>query len=187
MFALLAILVAPLSPGAIDCGFDRDAMLALDQAAFDQDMGGGWRAVAGGGCDPQAADLIRDWRSAHTAADTILLWHQGQLRASAGQYAQGVTLFEQSRKPVAEDRWGWNLYVDGSIAFLRGDRASFDDARAKLAGLPRPADLDRITGAGGKPVIIRWPMNLHVLEKFARCWGRPYKIAHQCPPATPPG
>lgn len=67
----------------------------------------------------EAADLIRDWRKAHAnmgPADALLSWHEGQLRADAGQYADAIKLFDAGRHPAAEDaKWSWNLYVDGSI------------------------------------------------------------------------
>lgn len=76
---------------------------------------------------------------------------------------------------------GWNLYVDGSIAFLKRDRAAFDRAHAALAVLPKPADFDP-RGPDGKPISIRWPMNLNVLDGFARCWNKSYKEAYEtCP------
>ena len=184
---ILALLVAQAIIATPPCAHDRARLMALDQPAFDQDMTGGWRALAMAGCDSAAADLIRDWRAAHTGADMpnpgILFWHEGQLRANAGQTAAAIALFDRSRKTAAEDAgFGWNLYVDGSIAFLRRDRAGFDMARATLAVLPRPAGFDP-RGPDGKPVTVRWPMNLNVLDGFRRCWNRPYKEAYTC--ATP--
>ncbi|RDE06385.1 hypothetical protein [Sphingomonas aracearum] len=181
MFLALAFLLAP--PPA-DCTYDRAAMLALDQQAFDQDMTGGWRGLSQRGCEAEAADLIHDWHTAHPPQDPtragLLFWHEGQLRANLNQKTQAIALFEQARKTEEQDAgFGWNLYVDGSIAFLRGDRAAFDAAHARLAALPRPAGFDP-RGPDGKPVAIRWPMNLNVLDGFARCWGMPYKQAYGC-------
>jgi len=188
MLALLAaaaaaqIATAPVTKPPPSCSYDRAAMLALDQHSFDQDMSGGWRKLALQGCDLAAADLIRDWRVAHGSEADILYWHEGQLRANAGQTPQAIELFEKSRKPAAEDApLGWNLYVDGSIAFLRRDRASLEQARAKLASLPRPAWFNP-TGPDGKPLSIAWPLNLHVLDSFLRCWDKNYKEAYGCAP-----
>ncbi|MCI1142827.1 hypothetical protein MOP88_11930 [Sphingomonas sp. WKB10] len=114
---LILALIAQAALAAGPCHYDRAAMLALDQAAFDQDMTGGWRKLEQDGCEAEAADLIRDWRIAHKAQDTILFWHEGQLRADIGQTAQAIALFRQSYKPAAQDRIGWNHYVDGTIAF----------------------------------------------------------------------
>lgn len=181
LLLLAALQAAPPGP----CAYDRAAMLALDERGFDQDMAGGWRALGNAGCDHEAADLIRDWRAAHRADlppdhAALLFWHEGQLRANAGETAAAIALFGRSRKTKAQDAgFGWNLYVDGSIAFLRRDRAGLDAARATLAALPRPAGYAPV-GPDGKPVAIRWPMNLNVLDGFQRCWDRPYKQAYVC-------
>lgn len=181
---MLLLAAALFALPAADCRYDRPAMLALAQQAFDQDMDGGWRALSKRGCEAEAADLIRDWRAAHPSDHPdakILFWHEGQMRAEIGQTRQAIALFERSRKPAEVDRaWGWNLYVDGSIAFLRGDRAGLKRARAALAVLPKPPELANARGPDGKPMTIRWPMNLNVLDGFLRCWGQSYHNAYGC-------
>jgi len=167
-----------------DCAFDREALLKLDYRSFDQDTQGGWRALAGKGCDREAADLIRDWRLQHNDNRDILLWHEGQSRAFDGDYEAAASLFEQSRKP-AEDRIGWNFYVDGSVAFLRGDMAKLQAARASLAQIPKPLDWDVMKGVDGKLLKAKWPVNLNVLDGFIRCWGQRYRDAYGCPHQTP--
>ena len=156
-------------------------MLALDQKSFDQDMTGGWRQLSNDGCDVEAADLIRLWREAHASQDSLLFWHEGQLRANAGQTEAAILLFERSRKTPAEDAgYGWNLYVDGTLAFLRSDRAGLESVREELAKLPRPDGFSSLTAPDGKPVTLDWPMNLNVLDGFLRCWCQPYKKAYSC-------
>lgn len=183
ILASLALAAASAAGGAPTCSYDRAAMLALDQPAFDQDMHGGWRALAAKGCDLEAAELIRQWREVHHATEPILFWHEGQMRANAGDYANAISLFERSRHPADADMmWGWNLYVDGSIAFLRGDRPALEAARGRLAILPRPPALPEVRNADGAPVAIAWPMNLHVLDGLLRCWGQSYRRAYNCPP-----
>lgn len=176
---LIALLLAAAAP---DCTYDRAAMMALPQRAFDQDMTGGWRGLSMRGCQAEAADLIRDWRETNKPGSgaSTLYWHEGQLRAEMGQDAAAIALFERSRKTAEEDRgMGWNLYVDGSIAFIRRDRAAFDRARAALAALPKPAGFDlRTKLADGTPITMAWPMNLNVLDGFARCWGKSYNEAY---------
>jgi len=184
--SMLALLLIVAQAPAPDCRHDRATMLALPLDRFDQDMAGGWRALSARGCDAQAADLIRDWRAANPVDPQragMLAWHEGQLRANAGQTAEAIALFERARKTPQEDAgFGWNLYVDGSVAFLRRDRAALDAARAKLAVLPRPAGYAP-RRADGTPATVRWPMNLGVLDGFRRCWDRPYKVAYACPAA----
>src|SRR5690606_11715924 len=98
------------APSASDlCTYDRSAMLALDQDAFDQDPAGGWRALAAHEeCLLAAADLIRDYRQNRRSEDTILYWHEGQVRAVAGMESEAIPLFEKSLKRPEEDPFGWN-------------------------------------------------------------------------------
>lgn len=187
-FAFALLLLPPPGP---DCGHDRTALLALDQDSFDQDLKGGWRALSAKGCTREAADLIRDWRIAHKAEDTILYWHEGQLRAEIDETEAAIALFRQSYKPADQDYGGsWRPYVDGSIAFLRRDRAGLEAERARLAALPRPVDFEEeAKGPDGKPILmpdgkpwrISWPPNLNVLDRLLRCWGKPYREAYSCP------
>ena len=187
--AIIAVQTPSPPPAPSDCRYDKPAMMALDERAFDQTMTGGWRVLANAGCDAQAADLIAEWRAGHPANPRtagLLQWHEGQLRANAGQTARAIALFEAARKPVELDAaFGWNLYVDGSTAFLCRDLAGLDTARAKLASLPRPAGYAPV-GADGKPRAYAWPMNLNILDGFVACWNRSYKQAYACagPPRT---
>ncbi len=172
--AIAASGMAPDEDGP--CAYDRAAMLMLGQQAFDQDPNGGWRALSvRSGCTLAAADLIRDYRDSHPDDPGILYWHEGQLRANAGQTEQAIALFDRSRK--TDDPFGWNLYVDASIAFLRGDRPALDAARGALARLPRPDGFDPRDG-NGRPIEIRWPPNLHVVDGFIACFGHTYREAY---------
>ena len=164
--------------GAFPCTFNRAELLALDEHSFDQDMNGGWRAVAHQeGCIEVAADLIREYRENRWLRSTILYWHEGQLRALAGSTDEAIRLFEKSHK--ADDAFGWNLYVDASIAFLKRDKPALLAAREALARLPRPEDFDP-RDAQGKVVDIPWPPNLSVVDGLIACFDREYKEAYGC-------
>ncbi|HEX5160962.1 MAG TPA: hypothetical protein VFV88_04525 [Steroidobacteraceae bacterium] len=165
--------------GQQPCEFDRERLLALDQQAFDQDMDGGWRSVGNKPqCQSAAADLLRDYRERHHNEATILIWHEGQMRAGAGQTEAAIALFERCRVPSTTSL-GWNEYVDATIAFLKGDRKKFDAARASLAALPKPAGVD-LKGPSGSP--IEWPPNLSVVDGLGRCFGMSYSQAYaNCP------
>jgi hypothetical protein len=177
MIAFLLMLAAGGGAAANGCYADRAALLALDQKAFDQDLTGGWRAVAAKpGCELAAADLVRDYRARRGSKDAILFWHEGQLRATAGQSAAAISLFEQSRHPQP-DAVGWNLYVDATIAFLRHDRKRLLSAREMLAHLPRPPSFNP-SGPDGRPLAISWPMNLNVVDGFLACFGKSYEQAY---------
>src|ERR1700741_2870649 len=84
------------------CKYDEEALLALDENAFDQDWdgaGGGWRAIASTpGCELAAADLLAAYQAKHPHSNSILAWHEGQMRASANQYERAIPLLESARK-----------------------------------------------------------------------------------------
>lgn len=174
---LFALLLA-LEEAKPDCNYDRPAMLALSEDAFDQDLQGGWRALDLRGCHAEAAELLEAYRQEHPGdRPWLLAWHEGQVRASIGQTAAALALFEQSRKPPTEDKAGWNHYVDGTIAFLKQDRRGLEAARARLAALPPPAKGLTMT-ISGKSVPVPWPLNLNVLDGFLACFGKSYQEAY---------
>ncbi|MFC7519694.1 hypothetical protein ACFQS6_04445 [Xanthomonas populi] len=172
-----------------ECDYDRVAMLALEQQAFDQDMPGGWRALADRpGCSSAAADLLRDYRQAHAITGGIVIWHEDQLRAEAGQSAQAIALFEKSYKPASEDLAGWNPYVDAMIAFMKRDRTGLEAARTRLAAVPYPQGNDMpplqdgymiLPAVPGRPEIkAKWPPNLDVVDGLLRCFDDTYSNAY---------
>jgi hypothetical protein len=99
------------------CSYGKDALLALDEKVFDQDLaGGGWRAVAKiPGCELAAADLPAAYQAAHPGAGLILAWHEGQMRASAGQSERAIPLLESARKAVSQDVASWNYLLELDI------------------------------------------------------------------------
>jgi hypothetical protein len=143
------------------CQYDRAEMLAMDYQTFDQTLNHGWRAVADGlGCDLAAANLIRDYRIANNLPHPMLLWHEGQLRASGGFVSEAVPLMEQAR-PLSTSIPGWNELVDATIAFLRNDRAAFDKAKIAIEAIPQARFSDAV-------------------RKLGRCFGMPYMQALAC-------
>ena len=95
------------------CGYDEAAMLALDENAFDQDLsngGGGWRKIANiAGCEVAAADLIAAYKKKHGLDKPILNWHEGQMRASAGQTERAIALLSSARKTRRDRRHGTRM------------------------------------------------------------------------------
>jgi len=181
---MLALLV-PLGAVAADCEHDRARLLALDEQSFDQDHKGGWRTLAAQpGCGLVAADLLRDYRQAHRNDAGILYWHEGQLRASSGQYRQAIELLEKAREPAAEDMYGWNPYADATVAFLRRDRAALERAYKALLAVPPPPGesvKDSVLEASrpdGSKFKMRWPPNIDVVEGLLNCFDRPYREAY---------
>lgn len=177
VIALALTIQAVVEQPKSDCAYDRAALMALDQDAFDQDMNGGWRALEDRGCDAEAADLIRDYRQAKSRPHpSILYWHEGQIRATLGQNDAAIALFNAARKPSAEDTFGWNFYVDGSIAFLRHDRAGLQSARDALAQVPE--DKEWVEDAVRQGFTVQWPPNLNILDGFLKCFDRSYRDAY---------
>jgi len=166
---------ADYAPPAPDCSYDLEGMLALDQDAFDQDLDGGWRPLGQRkGCEIATAELIREWRHAKRNHASILYWHEGQMRAQGGLTEQAIALFELTRKSTDNDvDFGWNHYVDGTIAFLKGDRKALARATERLKAIPEPSS-NSFTRPDGTVVQLSWPPNLNVLEGFERCWGKTY-------------
>ena len=174
------------------CAYDREAMMALSPDAFDQDLSGGWRALEEKpGCTEAAADLLKDWREAHRAELKIgdlhiNYWHEGQLRAGLdGQTQRAIRLLMAGVNPQV-DGDGFQDYALGTVAFLNGDRAGLEAARARLAATPEPDNWAEVTASFREKynVQIKWPMNLDVLDGLIACFGKSYDEAYgDCRPA----
>ena len=184
MITALLLAAAPpaSSPPPPDCSYDLEAMLALDRTEFDQTLpDGGWRGLFKRGCYAEAAELIRAWRHEKRDHASILYTHEGQMRAYAGQTEQAIALLRLTYKPMDEDaNFGWNFYMDGTIAFLEGDRAAFDTAKQRLAAIG-DQKVEAVYADGRPASDFKWPPNLNVLEAFERCWGESYAHAYSTP------
>lgn len=170
------------------CGYDKAAMLALDENAFDQDLsngGGGWRKIANiAGCEVAAADLIAAYKKKHGLDKPILNWHEGQMRASAGQTERAIALLSSARKNEAGQE-AWNAYVDATVAFLRKDKPVLLAARERLMKVPAPDVLGPVKDGyvevsmdNGQKMKMRWPMNIEVVDGLVACFDRPYRQAY---------
>jgi len=162
--------------GTPDCSYDRSRMLGLGAYEFDQGADG-WRRLSMAGCELEAANLIRDYRTKQIRQLGVLFWHEGQLRAFFGEIENAINLFNVSRRD--DDHYGWNIYVDATIAFLRRDKAALLVARDRLASLPKPPDFSPVD-AEGAPLSISWPPNLNVVDGLIECFDKNYREAYQC-------
>lgn len=190
--AALALFVAVEPPPKSACMVDRDVELARDFVAFDQTEGQGWRPLYDAKCYLEAAQLLRDWNAAHPDAfdpadrrqamfQRILTWHEAQMWAFGGRFDIAEPVFERAYQRFSDvSETAWDFYVDGTLAFLRRDRAQLGKAVARLAEIPKPPGWDKAVDADGKPISLPWPQNLDVLVGLERCWEKPYAEAYVC-------
>jgi hypothetical protein len=104
--------------------FDRTKILTLDENTFDQDFNRGWQILdQHQQCSLIIAELIRDYRQARAPLSKMFFWHERQVRGKSGQTEMAIELFVSSQANGSDD-WGWNFYVDGTIAFLKKSKKS---------------------------------------------------------------
>ncbi len=161
------------------------AMLALPLHDFDQTPAG-WRSLDAEGCEAVGADAIARYREINREGLEnedlgTLIWHEGQLRAAAGQTEAAIALMLKGRNEESE---AIQPYVDATVAFLRRDREALLAARERLLGLPVPdyfaaaAERYRVNYPDLPPLV--WPLNLNKVDGFIACFDRPYREAYSC-------
>ncbi|MEO0462288.1 MAG: hypothetical protein AAF127_04100 [Pseudomonadota bacterium] len=193
MIAILTALAANASePTRPECRYDREVELARDTVAFDQIEGQGWRPLYAAKCYLEAAKLLRDWQAQNPHAldladprerslARILVWHEAQMWAFADRTDRALPIFKTTyREGDGISITAWNLYVDGTLAFLHRDKDALKSSIAELAAVPKPPGWDNAVDQTGKPVSLPWPQNLDVLEGLSRCWQQSYRVAYLC-------
>lgn len=184
--AIAGLLTASLfaSAAAAECREADAAMLALSLHDFDQTEEG-WRSLDAEGCERQTAEAIRQYRTINAQvlgeeADT-LVWHEGQLRASAGETDEAIRLMLIGRD---RDSDATRPYTDATVAFLRRDRTALLAARDRLVALPMPEAFGRAAAryAASYPDLpaLTWPLNLNIVDGLIACFDRPYREAYAC-------
>jgi hypothetical protein len=181
VFALILALAA--APAAVPCVYDKDALLALSFDDFDQ-APGGWRALAPRTeCGAAIPELLANYRAKHWGMMNsqelhLNYWHEGQMRALNGQTDRAVTLLLAGTWP--ESTGDFTDYALGTVAFLHHDLAALKAARARLAQLTPPADLEsrRQAFKARFKVDMVWPPNIDVLDGLINCFDRPYREAY---------
>ncbi|MFN3932815.1 MAG: hypothetical protein ACK4JY_13850 [Brevundimonas sp.] len=186
---LLSLLASALLGQAAPTGCVQPdaAMLALPLQEFDQTPAG-WRSLDAEGCEAVGAEAIARYREVNRdmlANEDIgtLIWHEGQLRAAAGQTDEAITLMLEGRNGESE---ATQPYVDATVAFLRRDREALLAARERLLDLPVPdyfavaAERYRVNYPDLPPLV--WPLNLDKVDGFIACFDRPYRDAYNCDP-----
>jgi len=175
--AAAIVVFASLSAHAADCQTLLKQHLATDLAlasdAFDQDDHQGWRPLEDAGCEAEAATLIAAYAAQQAHPHPVLAWHRAQMLARSGQTAEAIAATRQTlRPPHSDDDSGfdWNDYATATIAFLQGDKPALQASRALLAGATANSEFNL--------------PNLKAVDRLERCFGKPYKVAYDCP-ATP--
>jgi hypothetical protein len=165
----------------VACGVDnaeRDRLLSLPPSLFDQDIDGGWRAVSAiPDCELAAATLLVDYIAANDIEpdDGVMHWHIGQLLALAGKNEEAIPWLETT---ATETDPTWNLYVNGTIAFLVHDRVALEDAIESLASVEvlesekvsRRQYLQENPDFEAPDGFVDEPQNLGVLRGLASCF-----------------
>lgn len=118
----------------------NSAELDLSPHDFDQ-TSNGWSKLDKKGLYLEAAQLIERYIESNAmrieqqseVSIQTLHFHAGQEYAMAGEayYAQAIEHMERSYKSSE----GWNLYVEGTLAFLSKDQATLSEASIKLSNL----------------------------------------------------
>lgn len=176
------------------CGVGQtefERLLGLSQKDFDQDFEGGWRSIGyKENCNNAAAEMIKSYilYSEPNPPERIgiLRWHAGQTKASAGKYAEAISLFKGTYQAEDDHELAWNFYVDATIAFLKNDRRALQLAHDNLAQLTVSEeekasrrkflkDNPKITMPEG---FVDNPQNLSPVKSLLNCFGKSYKEAY---------
>lgn len=179
------VVPVPVAVPPVACPQPDATMLALTLHDFDQTEAG-WRSLAGEGCEAVAADAIARYRADNAVKladeDTGTLdWHEGQMRAAAGQTQAAIAIMQAGLDETTE---AIRPYNEATIAFLRRDRAALEAARDRLLALPEPEQFAqaRAQYAANYPQFppLTWPLNRDKVEGFIACFDRPYREAYGC-------
>lgn len=184
IFAGLTLNQVP-GPRSEPCLAPDAAMLALPLHDFDQ-TDAGWRSLDAKGCEAVVADGIALYRAENASRlateDTGTLdWHEGQLRAAAGQTDSAISIMEAGLDASTD---AIRPYHEATIAFLKRDRVALEAARDRLMALPEPAYFTQAkaryeTNYPDLPPLT-WPLNRDKVEGFIACFDRPYGEAYLC-------
>jgi hypothetical protein len=197
------LLVAPVIGAAADdkagCELterQREELLELPFAQFDQQEGSGWRPLYEVRCYTRAADLIADYMKRHSDLVErhpelanqvyILPAHAGQMYALAGRYDVAIDYLQSANQKTSQALIHWNAYMAATIAFLRRDR---DDLLKQRELIARQPPMPKSPGVpewmAGKKV------DLDVVDRLIACFDKPFEAgfrdgceAAQYPPAA---
>jgi hypothetical protein len=166
-------------------------IMSLDFQSFDQNMNGGWREVANQeNCNMASSILIGTYLARSKIYYEIyrssLRWHMGQMLAYENKYEEAIPYFENTYHANEARTSPWNLYVDGTIAFLKKDKALLRSKRDLLAKSPVSESMkkSRQKYIDDNPEVKMYegyvdePMNMPVMNDLLACFDQPYSKAY---------
>jgi hypothetical protein len=118
----------------------REAILSASVDDFDNGMdpSKSWRTIMGNGCPDEAVALIKAYINRHQASLS-----GGELRQMRFHMGQALAMFNRKKEaasylpaaidpdPLDSGAQQWNAYVQGTIAFLTGNRSDMKKALEK--------------------------------------------------------
>lgn len=156
-------------------GSSDEELRAITWEQFDLTQGQYWRALSDAGRYSEAADLIERMLGLHPELNTglgaingaNLQFHAAQCRAFAGDKDSALKHIALAQHGRPTPGLLWSEYLDGTAAFLRGDKVALQAARDKLAAgnendQINRAVLDRLIENFGQPYLDAYGMNKKV-------------------------
>lgn len=158
----------PVAAPAEQCRLTQDDLIAnrsLSWSDFDQRQNTQttWSALGAAGCHEAAATAYADYLAFGPPIpgerfQTTARFHLGRSLAYAGRTEEAARIIATARRETEVGGLHWNDYVQGTVAFLRRDRATLMARQTSLAA--HSGFSDRV--------------NAGVLAGLLHCWDRPY-------------
>lgn len=166
----LLVLIALISPKtfAIDCkSTSVKKYLNMDYKSFDQSPpNGGWRELANKERDLEIAEIIDGYlqcrKGLTNEQKATLVFHTGQIYADLGKTNLAIDRMKKAYNEKLDKKYHWNLFVDGTIAFLQHDLKKLKEDHAKI-----------LSAESDHPYV-------ETLNNLIRCFNRPYKEIDLC-------
>ncbi|HEX4846765.1 MAG TPA: hypothetical protein VFV30_01355 [Novosphingobium sp.] len=144
---------------------DLAANRTLTWQQFDQQTASptSWRSLVERKCYNAAAAAYQDYLISGPIPpgerwQTTARFHLGQSLAHAGRNEEAARIISTARRETEVGGLRWNLYVQGTVAFLTRDRAGLDAAFTALRAEPGTSNA----------------INAGVLAGLRQCWDKPY-------------
>ncbi|MCB1278384.1 serine/threonine-protein kinase [Prosthecobacter sp.] len=172
---------------SINGTMNDDDLKQLSWHEFDQTKGKYWRELADARRFREAAVLIEKMLGLHPELDPVnasnLHFHAAQCWAMSDNKEQALKHLKLARHP-SETTGGlrWNDYVEGTEAFLRGDKPGLLKAHENVAkgnpiNQPNLAVLDRLIANFGKPYAEAYETDGQDHKKLsAECFNRTWEL-----------